>query len=152
MGLPAIPLPLTEVPQRRDLPDYMPARMANEHVYCPRLFYYMWVESVFRESSDTVEGSAQHSRVDKPGKGLPSAKETPPEEVVHSRSVMLSSERLGVIAKMDLVELEGGTATPVDYKHGKPREGPEELELWPTDRVQLALAGFGAAGKRIPLG
>ena len=39
--------------------------MVNEHVYCPRLFYYMWVESVFRESVDTVEGSAQHSRVDK---------------------------------------------------------------------------------------
>ena len=40
----------------RELPDYMPARMVNEYVYCPRLFYYEWVESVFRESVDTVEG------------------------------------------------------------------------------------------------
>ena len=60
------PLPLPRVIQPvRELPDYVPARMVNEHVYCPRLFYYMWVESVFRESVDTVEGSAQHSRVDK---------------------------------------------------------------------------------------
>jgi CRISPR-associated protein Cas1 len=59
---------------------------------------------------------------------------------IHARSVTLSSERLRVIAKMDLVELSGGTATPVDYKHGSPREGTDgELELWPTDRAQLAV-------------
>ncbi len=40
---------------------------------------------------------------------------------------------------MDLVELEGGTATPVDYKHGRPREGHDGLELWPADRAQLAV-------------
>ena len=28
-------------------PDYLPARMLNEFVYCPRLFYYEWVEGVF---------------------------------------------------------------------------------------------------------
>jgi len=27
----------------------------------------------------------------------------------------------------------------VDYKHGKPREGPDGLELWPTERAQLAI-------------
>ena len=144
MGLPATALPAgAPAPAlSRELPDYVPARMVNEFVYCPRLFYYMWVEGVFRESADTVEGSAQHSRVDKPGKGLPKAEEAPADEVIHSRSAMLSSERLRVIAKMDLVEMEGGAVTPVDYKHGKPREAPERLELWPTDRVQLALQGL----------
>ena len=24
----------------QELPDYLPARMVNEHVYCPRLFFY----------------------------------------------------------------------------------------------------------------
>jgi CRISPR-associated protein Cas1 len=119
------------------LPDYLPARMVNEFVYCPRLFFYEWVEGVFRESADTVEGSVQHKRVDREGKGLPKAEEAG-EEKIHSRSVTLSSERLRVIAKMDLVELAGSTATPVDYKHGRPRSDPEKLELWPTDRVQLA--------------
>jgi CRISP-associated protein Cas1 len=140
MGLPAVPLPSSPAPA--ELPDYLPVRMVNEYVYCPRLFFYMWVENVFRESSDTVEGSAQHARVDKPGKGLPKPQETALDETIHSRSAMLSSERLRVIAKMDLVEVEGGAATPVDYKHGKPRDGADRLELWPTDRVQLALQGI----------
>jgi CRISPR-associated protein Cas1 len=111
--------------------------MVNEFVYCPRLFFYEWVEGVFLESADTVEGSVQHKRVDREGKGLPKAEEAG-EEKIHSRSVTLSSERFRVIAKMDLVELAGSTATPVDYKHGRPRSDPEKLELWPTDRVQLA--------------
>ena len=46
------------------LPDYLPARMVNEFAYCPRLFFYEWVEGVFRESVDTVEGKIQHARVD----------------------------------------------------------------------------------------
>lgn len=136
------PLPLTPDDNRvvRALPDYLPARMVNEYVYCPRLFFYMWVEGVFRESADTVEGSAQHTRVDKKNaRGLPKPEEATGEETIHSRSAMLSSERLRVIAKMDLIEVEGGSVTPVDYKHGKPRETAEKLELWPTDRVQLAL-------------
>ncbi len=63
-------------------------------------------------------------------------------ETIHARSVTLSSERLRVIAKMDLVEAEGGTVTPVDYKHGRPREGEDGLELWPSDRAQLAVQGI----------
>lgn len=40
----AVPLPVSPA-----LPDYLPARMVNECVYCPRLFFYEWVEGVFRE-------------------------------------------------------------------------------------------------------
>ena len=53
--------------QPRTLPDYLPARMVNEFVYCPRLFFYEWVEGLFRHSTDTVEGAIQHGRVDKQG-------------------------------------------------------------------------------------
>ena len=53
------------------LPDYLPARMVNEFVYCPRLFYYEWVDGVFRESVDTVEGKIQHQRVDKRATEMP---------------------------------------------------------------------------------
>ena len=34
----------------RAKPDYLPARMVNEFVYCPRLFFLEWVEGVFRSS------------------------------------------------------------------------------------------------------
>jgi CRISPR-associated protein Cas1 len=134
--------------KRRELPDYLPARMVNEFVYCPRLFFYEWVDGVFRESADTLEGSAQHRRVDARVTALPtpkSAAEAGPQpdksaEVIHARSVTLSSERLRVIAKLDLVEAEGNSATPVDYKHGAPRVTTGgEIEMWPADRVQLAL-------------
>jgi CRISPR-associated protein Cas1 len=131
----ALPLPIES---KRELPDYLPARMVNEFAYCPRLFFYEWVEGLFAESVDTIEGAIQHKRVDAKASALPAAAQA--DSDVHARSVTLSSERLRVIAKMDLVELSGSTATPVDYKHSSPREGADgELALWPTDRAQLAV-------------
>lgn len=135
-ALPVLPL---DAAQGRKLPDYLPARMVNEFVYCPRLFYYEWVDGQFRHSVDTLEGALQHERVDKRSAELP-----PPDsadtEPIHARSVTLANERLKVIAKIDLVEAAGQSATPVDYKHGRPREGVNgALEAWPADRVQLAL-------------
>jgi CRISPR-associated protein Cas1 len=116
----------------------MPARMVNEFVYCPRLFFYEWVEGLFRESADTVEGKIQHKRVDKAGKTLP-APEQIAEETIQTRAVTLSSDRLRVIAKMDLLEVEDSCVTPVDYKHGKPYELDGALQIWPADRAQLAV-------------
>jgi CRISP-associated protein Cas1 len=133
----ALPVP---VPDGRKLPDYLPARMVNEFAYCPRLFFYEWVEGLFAESADTVEGAIQHRRLDEKTTPLPESSELP--QSIHSRSATLSSERLRVIAKMDLVEAEGGVVTPVDYKHGRPREGAKGLELWPADRAQLAVQGI----------
>lgn len=139
----ALPIVPSDEPARggRALPDTLPARMVNEFVYCPRLFFLEWVDGVFRESADTVEGRIQHRRVDKEGGALPQPDELG-EEKIHSRSVMLASERYGVIAKMDLIEAENGIVTPVDYKHGRPRETEEGLELWPADRAQLAVQGL----------
>ena len=129
---------------QRELPDYLPARMVNEFAYCPRLFFYEWVEGLFQESVDTVEGAIQHKRVDEKSTALPAAESLPESapEITAARSVQLSSERLRVIAKMDLVEVEDGAVTPVDYKHGNPREGAGGLELWPSDRAQLAVQGL----------
>lgn len=44
--------------------QYLPARMINEVVYCPRLFYYEHVDGVFAHNQDTVEGSIRHSQLD----------------------------------------------------------------------------------------
>src|SRR5664280_470996 len=104
-----------QIESKRELPDYLPARMVNEFVYCPRLFFYEWVEGLFQESADTVEGKLQHKRVDKGGKPLPSPEQLA-EETLETRAVTLSSDRLRVITKMDLLEVEDGCVTPVDYK------------------------------------
>ncbi|MBL9145339.1 MAG: CRISPR-associated endonuclease Cas1 [Verrucomicrobiaceae bacterium] len=77
----------------------------------------------------------------------------PDTDIIHSRSASLSSERLGVVAKMDLVEVKVAKrdpqdffstrevlgVTPVDYKAGAPRPGEDANELWPTDKMQLGL-------------
>jgi len=136
------PIPFEILQKSRDLPDYLPARMVNEYVYCPRLFFYEWVEGVFRESADTIEGSVQHQRVDREGSTLPKAASIAAEDRIHSRSVTLSSERLRVIAKMDLIEVRDGVVTPVDYKHGRPKDSKDGLDVWAADRVQLALQGL----------
>ena len=123
--------------ERRSLPDYLPARMLNEFCYCPRLFFYEWVEGLFEPSADTLEGSAQHARVDREGPGLPPPSELPEE--FKTRSVTLSTDRYRLIARMDLLDVSAGAVTPVDYKHGKPRDTGQQLEAWPPDRVQLAV-------------
>ena len=74
------------------------------------------MEGLFAESVDTVEGGFQHRRVDENATELPESADLP--QTIHARSVTLSSERLRVIAKMDLVEADGGVVTPVDYKRG----------------------------------
>ncbi len=119
------------------LPDYLPARMVNEYVYCPRLFYYEWVEGVFAHSADTVEGAFRHGRVDAKSDALPPAAEV--DDELRVRSIELSSETHKLIAKIDLVEGDGAAFVPVDYKKGRPRDGPDGPEAWPADRVQIGV-------------
>jgi len=110
-------LPLVPPPANEDTP-LVPARMVNEWVYCPRLAYLEWVEGEWAESGDTAEGRRAHGRVDEGGGRLPAPDELG-EEMTRARAVTLSSERLGVIAKMDVVEADEGIAMPVDFKKGK---------------------------------
>ena len=126
-----------ELEPSQKLPDYLPVRMVNEFVYCPRLFLYEWVEGIFRESADTVEGKMLHERVDRKEGDLPQAEDLP--ETMRTQSITVSSERLRVVAKMDLVLVEDGVVTPLDYKRGSPMTSGKGLGVWPADRVQIAL-------------
>ena len=118
-------------------PDYLPARMLNEYVYCPRLFFLEWVEGLFRDNHETVEGTLRHRKLDAKEDPLPNDTEHD-EKPRTARSVQLTSERHRIIARMDLVEAHGRYATPVDYKRGRPRETESGPEPWPTDAVQVA--------------
>jgi CRISP-associated protein Cas1 len=112
----------------------VPVRMVNEYVYCPRLAFLEWVDSEWADSGDTEEGRRAHVRVDAGGGKLPPADaEEKPD--FSTRSVTLASERLGIIAKMDLIEGEGRTVTPVDTKKGK---RPHLTEgAYEPERVQI---------------
>ena len=49
------------------------ARMLNEFVYCPRLFYYEYVEGIFVHNADTLRGAQIHRRVDSGSGKMPPA-------------------------------------------------------------------------------
>lgn len=123
----------------------VPARMVNEFVYCPRLAYLMWTQAEWSESGDTVEGRRVHMRVDKPNAPLPppatlEADDAATGEKIVSRSLTLSSEKLGVIAKLDVAETEDGLVTPIDYKRGKrPHVAQGAYE---PERIQVCLQGL----------
>ncbi len=119
--------------------ELLPARMLNEYVYCPRLFYLEHVDGLFRHNEHTLAGASLHGRVDRRTDALPEGGENDPSRTIHARSVTLSSQRYGLVAKLDLVESRGDQATPVDYKRGTPRQLPDgTLGAWDSDRVQLA--------------
>lgn len=132
-----LPLPFPEL--SGDLP-LLPARMVNEYEYCPRLAYLEWVQGEWAESADTVEGRYRHRRVDKPGGNLPDPAEAEEGERIHARSITLSSNRLGLIAKMDLIEGEGSVVSPVDYKRGKRPHVPKGA--YDPERIQLCVQGL----------
>lgn len=137
-------LRLPAPPASGDTP-LVPARMVNEFVYCPRLAYLMWTQGEWAETGDTVEGRRAHARVDRPGAPLPApdaldADDAATADRIVSRSLTLSSEKLGVIARLDLAEAADGMVTPVDYKRGKrPHVARGAYE---PERVQVCLQGL----------
>src|SRR5437667_3012075 len=101
-----------------------------------------------------MRGATIHTRVDSGSGEMPPAEGEKSEapETIHSRSVSLGSERLGVTAKIDLVEIRPTDShndnddlfskrevCPIDYKAGAPREGEDGKELWDADKMQLGL-------------
>jgi len=123
-------LPLAP-PRPESLPEVVPARMINEVLYCERLMYLEWVQAEWADNRYTVEGSVVHRRVDKKDELLKEKKVEPKqieeteERPYTARSVSLTSEKLGITAKVDVVEVDGISVVPVEYKRGKePAHGP----------------------------
>ena len=142
-GINNIPISTITTP---NIPELVLARMLNEYAYCPRLAYLEWVQGEFADSVDTVEGRFQHRRVVQPSGTLPVRSADSPDEdsdaheTIHARSVMLSDNALGAVARIDLIEGRGNVVTPVDYKHGKVPDVPEGA--WEPERVQVCIQGL----------
>ena len=130
---PSIPHPPADAP-------LVPARMVNEYVYCPRLAYLEWVQGEWADSSDTVEGRHAHRRVNRDGGALPPPAQVDESPRLHARSITLSSPGLGVVARLDLIESDGGRVVPVDYKRGK--RPHVERGAHDPERVQLCVQGL----------
>lgn len=111
--------------------------MLNEFVYCPRLFYLEWVQSRFEDNDDTIEGRFHHRRVDKESGAAPLPEEG---ELLRAHSVLLSSQELGLIARIDVLEADDGHVVPIDVKRGHPPDTRERA--WDPERVQLCVQGL----------
>lgn len=113
-------------------PVLVPARMLNEFVYCPRLFFLEWVDSLWATNADVAEGQYRHRRVDTATGAAPLPGEG---ELRSARSVDLASETLGITARLDLVEAgPDGGVVPVDTKKGRPAP---HGGAWDPDAVQV---------------
>ncbi len=108
---------------------FISARMLNEFVYCPRLFYLEYVEGQFTENVDTLTGRFVHRNVEgqTPEFVLTEGKEK-------LRSVYLSAPHLKIIARLDILEVSEGEAVPIEYKKGQAPDSGGALE---TDRIQI---------------
>lgn len=124
--------------------------MLNEFVYCPRLAILEWVEGEFAHSADTMEGVVRHATVDRPGFRTRARRdeETGGEPgdspridgIQQIRSVELSDRGLGLIAKIDLVEIDGDRVQPIDHKKGK--RPHVEKGAYEPERVQVCAQGL----------
>jgi CRISPR-associated protein Cas1 len=114
----------------------IPARMLSEFAYCPRLCYMEWIGGEFVDSADTVDGRFQHRRVDSDAGRI----DEDEFEMIHARSVSLTGENVGITCRMDLLEGDGRSVTPVEYKRGEAPRIPEGA--YEPDRVQLCAQGL----------
>jgi len=114
--------------------------MLNEYTYCPRLFYLEYVQQEFRHSADTLDGRLVHRRVDQEKGNMPAPEGLDSMPKLHARSVMVGSDTLGAVARIDLIESDDGRVVPVDYKRGAPPAIPEGA--YEPERVQVCLQGL----------
>lgn len=132
------------LPHQREL-ELVPARMVNEVLYCERLMYLEFVQEEWDSNAFTADGTRVHKRVDASKKKLraPPAQANLPDGVeavvddqpYQARSVWLTSQRLGLTAKLDVIDVEGGRTLAVEYKRGKRPPVPEGAYL--PERAQL---------------
>ncbi len=104
--------------------EMIPISSLNALEYCPRKFYYQFVQGETLVNEFVLEGTLAHQWVDQPGI------HTTAEGVIQIRRLYLYSEALHLSGFADIVEEHAGMLVPVEYKHGQ--QGP-----WLNDQIQL---------------
>jgi CRISPR-associated exonuclease Cas4 len=108
---------------KRPQSESIPLSYLNALEYCPRRFYYEFVEGDMLINEFVLEGTLLHQRADEPGEHQRNGE----AQITH---VYLNNEKLRIAGFADIVEEHDGIFIPVEYKHGK--EGK-----WLNDHVQL---------------
>ncbi|MYD58481.1 MAG: CRISPR-associated endonuclease Cas1 [Cenarchaeum sp. SB0678_bin_8] len=114
----------------------IPVRMLTQYSYCPRLAYMEWVQGEFAYSADVVEGTQKHKNVDTPAKKSTDTS----QDTIHAKSVLVSDEKLGIIAKIDVMDISENVAIPIEYKRGRTPEN--STNAWEDHMIQLCAQGL----------
>jgi CRISPR-associated protein Cas1 len=121
-------------------PIYLPISQVAEVAFCPRNFYYRAVEKIDHSDARMTQGAIAERKRDARSTVLR-------EGTLQVRGVTVSSETLGVIGVIDVLE-EGDFPCPVEYKSGSAGEGLYE-------RIQLCLQAMcleETLGRAVPHG
>ncbi len=120
--------------------EYVSLSALQHYVFCPRQCALIHNERLWAENALTTMGKLEHERVD-------TAPGTTRGALRTARGVLLACHRLGIRGVADAIEYErtagqgGGQedglcrVTPVEYKHGRPKEHQ-------ADAVQLCAQAF----------
>src|SRR5215211_5353813 len=120
--------------------DLIPVRALNQVTYCPRLYWLQYVEGFMVINEHVEDGVVKHDRVNDPKAALRPRKE---RDTIHTRSVALASEPLGLTGKLDLIEEKEGEVYPVEYKRSAaPIDASGQATYWDNDAVQLCAQGL----------
>ncbi len=103
----------------------IPLSALQHYAFCPRQCALIHNEQLWAENFLTAQGRNLHERVDS---GEPETR----KGIRYERGVWVAAEKLGLVGKLDLVEVElhSGSLRPVEYKRGKPKPSN-----W--DKIQL---------------
>ncbi len=103
----------------------VPLSALQHFAFCPRQCALIHNEQSWEENWLTTQGQLLHHRVD-------TAEPETRNGIRYERSISVSSERLGIFGKLDLIEINmsSGKYKPVEYKRGKAK-----IDNW--DRIQL---------------
>lgn len=135
-----------------DIPP-MPVRRLQNFVYCPRLFYYQWVENIFVENADTVEGSTVHNKADQPSR-MADAEALDLPEGRSLRSLQIENTELALVGKIDVIEGGSDGIELIDYKKGSARRDEQnmrvakESDIFQIAAYALLLEGEGKKASR----
>jgi CRISPR-associated protein Cas1 len=97
---------------------YLQARMINELVYCPRLFYLMHVEGQFEPNAETTEGDNVHRRVDERTDAL-AAPRLLNDDAVHSHA---PRERMLFDMTSDAADISNGCGRSDEASDDVPKD------------------------------
>ncbi|MBP7792337.1 MAG: type I-MYXAN CRISPR-associated endonuclease Cas1 [Candidatus Goldbacteria bacterium] len=100
----------------------------NALTYCERQFYLEEVEGLEIADQDIYAGRTLHEEL----------KQEEEEDGGEWTSMEISSEKLGLVGKVDALRRRDGVLIPYEHKKGRPKRDGKMISAWKADAVQVS--------------